>query len=131
MHRVPLWGAVVFLFLLVFVALTGGDSINQEEIWTIIGINFVLIVIPIIKAIVENISTYNATSNFISKQRIKTSLEEKDPETLYNLAVVSLINVKNQDDIKQSLSLLCYAAERGYQPAIELLEKIKCEQEDS
>ncbi len=52
MKRVPLWGAIIILVILILVAI-GGDtdsySIDQEKIWTIIGINFVLILIPLAK----------------------------------------------------------------------------------
>ena len=51
MHRVPLWGAILIIILLIFVAVSGDtkDIIDQEKIWTLIGINFVLILITIIK----------------------------------------------------------------------------------
>jgi hypothetical protein len=52
LKRVPLWGAIIILVILILVAI-GGDtdsySIDQEKIWTIIGINFVLILIPLAK----------------------------------------------------------------------------------
>jgi len=52
LKRVPLWGAIIYLVILILVAI-GGDtdsySIDQEKIWTIIGINFVLILIPLAK----------------------------------------------------------------------------------
>ena len=52
LKRVPLWGAIIILVILILVAI-GGDtasySIDQEKIWTIIVINFVLILIPLAK----------------------------------------------------------------------------------
>ncbi len=54
MHKLPFWGAVGLLVLLIFIAIRGNTSeysINQDKIWTIIGINFILILIPVIKEI--------------------------------------------------------------------------------
>ena len=52
MKRVPLWGAIIILVILILVAI-GGDtdsySIDQEKIWTSFGINFVVRLIPLAK----------------------------------------------------------------------------------
>ena len=58
MHRIPLWGAIIIEVLLIFLAIGGNTDeyiIDQEKIWTMIGINFVLILIPIVKRIYSNI----------------------------------------------------------------------------
>ena len=54
MRRVPLWGAIVILIILIFVAISGGGegySIDQGKIWTVIGINSIFVVIGIVRTI--------------------------------------------------------------------------------
>jgi|ADurb_Total_1013_FD_contig_31_2397631_length_1066_multi_3_in_0_out_0_2 hypothetical protein len=53
MKRVPLWGAILILVLLIIVAIGGNTSeytIDQGKIWTIIAINAIFIVIGIVRA---------------------------------------------------------------------------------
>ena len=53
MKRVPLWGAILILVLLIIVAIGGITSeytIDQGKIWTIIAINAIFIVIGIVRA---------------------------------------------------------------------------------
>ena len=57
MKRMPLWAAIYFLVMLIIIA-CGGDTdtytVDQGKIWTIIGINFLLIVVSIIKKIYDD-----------------------------------------------------------------------------
>ncbi len=57
MKRMPLWAAICFLVILIVVACVGDTdtyTVNQEKIWITIGVNFLLIIVPIIKNIYDN-----------------------------------------------------------------------------
>jgi len=72
MHRIPLWGAIIIEVLLIFLAIGGNTDeyiIDQEKIWTMIGINFVLILIPIVKRIYSNSQEKEYTNSFVSEQK--------------------------------------------------------------
>lgn len=130
MHRVPLWGAILIIILLIFVAVSGDtkDIIDQEKIWTLIGINFVLILIPLIKGAYTKNNEQEYTSSFVSEQKIRTKLQERDPETLFGMALLILQNSKSVEEKEQALSLIIYAAKNGYQPAVDLIEELKTNQ---
>ena len=54
MHRVPLKWAIGLLIMMIIVAVTCGDSIDAEALWTTIGINALLIVVGLIISIIKN-----------------------------------------------------------------------------
>lgn len=57
MKRVPLWGAIVILVVLFFLAIGDdpqGTVLNREAIWTMFGINLVLVIIGIVRAVIQN-----------------------------------------------------------------------------
>lgn len=54
MHRVPLKWAIGILILMVVLAIAGGDSINGEALWPVIGINALLIVGGLIISVIKN-----------------------------------------------------------------------------
>ncbi len=128
MHRVPLWGAILIVILLIFVAVSGDTNeytIDQEKIWTLIGINFVLILIPLIKGAYTKNQEQEYTNSFVSEQKIRTKIQERDPETLFGMALLILQNSKSAEEKEQALSLIIYAAKNGYQPAADLIEELK------
>ncbi len=128
MHRVPLWGAILIVILLIFVAVSGDTNeytIDQEKIWTLIGINFVLILIPLIKGAYTKNQEQEYTNSFVSEQKIRTKIQERDPETLFGMALLILHNSKSAEEKEQALSLIIYAAKNGYQPAADLIEELK------
>ena len=128
MHRVPFWGAILIVILLIFVAVSGDTNeytIDQEKIWTLIGINFVLILIPLIKGAYTKNQEQEYTNSFVSEQKIRTKIQERDPETLFGMALLILQNSKSAEEKEQALSLIIYAAKNGYQPAADLIEELK------
>jgi|LSQX01.2.fsa_nt_gb hypothetical protein len=131
MHRIPLWGAIIIEVLLIFLAIGGNTDeyiIDQEKIWTMIGINFVLILIPIVKRIYSNSQEKEYTNSFVSEQKIRTKIQERDPETLFGMALLILQNSKSEEEKEQALGAIVYAAQNGYQPAINLIEDLKAKQ---
>lgn len=75
-----------------------------------IGINFVLILIPIVKRIYSNSQEKEYTNSFVSEQKIRTKIQERDPETLFGMALLILQNSKSEEEKEQALganSLCC------------------------
>ena len=57
MKKVPLSFAIIILVILFFLAIgkdPDGYVLNRENIWTAFGINLVLVVIGVVRAIIQN-----------------------------------------------------------------------------
>ncbi len=128
MHRVPFWGAVAIEIILIFVAISSGTSeyqVDQGYIWMIIGTNFLFIIIPVIKATIENKNNNEITNKFINEYSRDKLSKDTNPEFCFNMALSILKNDPSQEQIEYAIELLIYAAEKEYEPAKELLEQIK------
>lgn len=122
MHRMPLWGAIFIEFLLIFVAIGS----NNSEYILIIIINLIFIVASIIKSNRlnrENIEGEKALKDIIYRDSINKMIENNDPELLYNLSLLTIMEpASSQDQINDAVKILIYCAKKGYIPAIDLLK---------
>ena len=126
MHRVPISMAVIILVILIFLAIGGdgdGYKIDQERIWTIIGINFILIVVAVVKRSYKKRQEREYYNSFIAEQKNKLMFERKDSESLFTSAKVSLETAKSKEDLENALYKIMGLANQGFYPAIEFLNQ--------
>ena len=125
MCRIPLWMAISIEVLLLFIVIGDdpvGYTINRGAIWGTIGVNFLFIIIPILKRLYENAKTNTAIQNLQIKQDLKKMIENNDPEAMFNVAIFNLQNNPTEEDKQASLALIARASECGCQRAREFLE---------
>lgn len=124
MVRLPLAGAIAFLALIFFVAI----STNSEGLWILFGLNLLILFIGL--AINSNRQTTKnpvqsyadqSVANDGVEQDIDKRIEEMDPEALFQLGLYKAQNPKNDNDLKGAFALIFYASEQGYQPAKEFM----------
>ena len=128
MHRVPLWAAIgieVMLLFIVFSEDPDGYIINRGAIWGTIGINFLFILIPVLRHINKISETNDAIQNLQIEHNLKKMIEDNDPEAMFDVAIFNLQNDPTEDDTQTSLALIVQASELGCQRAKEFLEALK------
>lgn len=120
MVRLPLSGAIAFLALIFFVAI----STNNEGLWILFGFNLLILIIGL--AINSNrhkrpVQSNERWANVDVEQDIDKQIEQMDPETLFQLGLYKAQNPENDNDLKGAFALIFYASEQGYQPAREFM----------
>lgn len=124
---VPLGIAIFILIFLITIAVgedPEGYIIDREKVWISIVINSCFIIVSMIRCIPIWKENYKVRKQL---KHIRRGIIRKDPEILFDYAIARIRNTKSDIIIKESINIIGYCANQGYQPAIKFINSLKSE----